>query len=232
MMTSRRWWDAAMIAVSALLVVLTTVVDQPAAGGEWGVLAALGAVLLAYVAWGRRHLNGEGSLPGLLYAGVLLVALGLGIAIDPTFAFLQIILFPTLWVLAASTRQAVLLNLLTIVPITLGYWAHFGPSGILIGFGAAVLAVAFSLSLGAWITSIERASAERARLLAELLAVQSELAAANREAGVDSERARLAREIHDTIAQSLTGLVMVAQRTGGELARVADAGGATGAAGA
>ena len=31
------------------------------------------------------------------------------------------------------------------------------------------------------------------------------------------ERGRLAREIHDTIAQSLTGLVMVAQRAGNRL---------------
>ncbi|SDR71676.1 sensor histidine kinase [Microterricola viridarii] len=222
-MTSRRWWDAAMIAVAALLIAVTVLWDQPDAGGEWGVLAVLAVVLLCYFSWGRRYIGGDGALPGLLYAGVLLVALGVGIALDPTFAFLQIILFPSLWVLSGSTRQAVVLNLLAIVPITLGYWAYFGPSGILSGLGASVLAVAFSLSLGAWITSIERSGAERARLLDELLAVQGQLAAANREVGVDSERARLAREIHDTIAQSLTGLVMVAQRTGSALARVTDA---------
>ena len=39
----------------------------------------------------------------------------------------------------------------------------------------------------------------------------------HRDAGVTDERARLAREIHDTIAQSLTGLVMVAQRAGNRL---------------
>ena len=33
-----------------------------------------------------------------------------------------------------------------------------------------------------------------------------------RQAGVNDERARMAREIHDTIAQSLTGLVVTAQR--------------------
>ncbi|WP_160329759.1 sensor histidine kinase [Microterricola viridarii] len=224
MMTSRRWWDAAMIAVTVLLIALTALFDQPVAGGEWGVLAVLAVVLICYFSWGRRTLDGSGSLPGLLYAGVLLVALGVGISFDPTFAFLQIILFPSLWVLSANTKQAVVLNLLAIVPITLGYWAYFGPTGILTGVGSGVLAVAFSLSLGAWITSIERAGTERATLLDELLAVQGQLAAANREVGVDSERARLAREIHDTIAQSLTGLVMVAQRAGGELARATDAG--------
>ncbi|AMB59639.1 hypothetical protein AWU67_13055 [Microterricola viridarii] len=213
-----------MIAVTVLLIALTALFDQPVAGGEWGVLAVLAVVLICYFSWGRRTLDGSGSLPGLLYAGVLLVALGVGISFDPTFAFLQIILFPSLWVLSANTKQAVVLNLLAIVPITLGYWAYFGPTGILTGVGSGVLAVAFSLSLGAWITSIERAGTERATLLDELLAVQGQLAAANREVGVDSERARLAREIHDTIAQSLTGLVMVAQRAGGELARATDAG--------
>src|SRR4029453_13471043 len=62
--------------------------------------------------------------------------------------------------------------------------------------------------------------AERARLLEDLQAAQGQLAAMHREAGVTAERGRLAREIHDTIAQSLTGLVMVAQRTGNRLASV------------
>jgi signal transduction histidine kinase len=56
--------------------------------------------------------------------------------------------------------------------------------------------------------------AERRRLLADLQAVQDEnagmhaqLLAQAREAGMLDERQRLAREIHDTLAQALTGIV-------------------------
>ena len=58
----------------------------------------------------------------------------------------------------------------------------------------------------------------RGQLLDALTATQAELAAANHDTGVVSERERLAREIHDTIAQSLTGIVMVSQRAQRELA--------------
>ena len=49
-------------------------------------------------------------------------------------------------------------------------------------------------------------------MLTELRAAQEEVSLLERQAGITEERARVAREIHDTIAQSLTGLVMTAQR--------------------
>ena len=75
-----------------------------------------------------------------------------------------------------------------------------------------------SLALGLWITRISDLSHERKALLDELTAAQGQLAALHRDSGVTSERERLAREIHDTIAQSLTGLVMLSQRAQRELA--------------
>jgi len=48
-----------------------------------------------------------------------------------------------------------------------------------------------------------------------------------RQAGITEERARVAREIHDTIAQSLTGLVMTAQRANSIAARAPESLGPT-----
>ena len=66
--------------------------------------------------------------------------------------------------------------------------------------GAIVLAV--------WITAIIGQSAQRRRLIEQLEAAQAELAAAERRAGVLEERQRLARDIHDTLAQGFTSIVM------------------------
>lgn len=54
----------------------------------------------------------------------------------------------------------------------------------------------------------KRASDERGRLAGELGTTRQQLAAAERQAGVLAERQRLAREIHDTLAQGFASIVM------------------------
>ena len=78
----------------------------------------------------------------------------------------------------------------------------------------AGFSVAFAIALGLWIASIVEYGEERARLLAELTAAQAEVEALSRDRGAAEERERLAREIHDTLAQTLAGLVILAERAG------------------
>ena len=54
-------------------------------------------------------------------------------------------------------------------------------------------------------------SRERAQLIEQLQAARAELAAANHAQGVVAERERMAREIHDTLAQGFTSILMLAQ---------------------
>jgi len=62
--------------------------------------------------------------------------------------------------------------------------------------------------LGVWITAIIGQSTRRRQLIEQLEATQAELAAAERRAGILEERQRLARDIHDTLAQGFTSIVM------------------------
>ena len=66
--------------------------------------------------------------------------------------------------------------------------------------------------------NISRRSEERRILIDELEETRAELAASEREAGMLAERHRLAREIHDTLAQGFTSIVMLLEATEGELA--------------
>jgi signal transduction histidine kinase len=65
--------------------------------------------------------------------------------------------------------------------------------------------------LGVWIDRVVRQSTERAELIAELEASRAEVARLSHEAGVAAERARLAGEIHDTLAQGFTSIITLLQ---------------------
>jgi signal transduction histidine kinase len=65
-----------------------------------------------------------------------------------------------------------------------------------------------AIILGVWITAIIGQSTRRRQLIEQLEATQAELAAVERRAGILEERQRLARDIHDTLAQGFTSIVM------------------------
>ncbi|MGB7342379.1 MAG: sensor histidine kinase [Phototrophicaceae bacterium] len=65
-----------------------------------------------------------------------------------------------------------------------------------------------SILVGIWISAIIDQSTQRRELIDRLEEAQSELADAKRREGILEERQRLAREIHDTLAQGFTSIVM------------------------
>ena len=81
-------------------------------------------------------------------------------------------------------------------------WSIGGVVGPLVGAGVAIL-------IGLGYQSLAREAAERELLMAELIATRDQLAATEHASGVLAERARLAREIHDTVAQGLSSIQML-----------------------
>lgn len=218
-MQNVRWWDAAAVAVAAVIVAIS-LLDPPFGADDAATWAAAGAFLLVHLAWGRRCVPVASTRRHLAVAIGYAAILAIGTTIEPSFAILQAFLYPFVWSTSPSTRSAIIANLLIAVAIVVGYAVRSWPGGLIVGTAVAALSVGFSIALGLWITRIAMYGEERARLLEELQSAQGQLASMHRDAGVADERARLAREIHDTIAQSLTGLVMVAQRTERRLAGV------------
>lgn len=216
-MQNRRWWDVAALAAASVIVLLT-LIDPPYGPPERGAWAASAVFLVVYVAYARRHVGREEFAPHLVISIAFAVILAVGASFEPSFAILQAFIYPFVWSTAPTLRSALVANGLVAAAIVVGYVARSGLEGLLAGLGVAALSVGFSVALGLWITRIAEDGDERGRLLEELQAAQGQLAAMHRDAGVTDERARLAREIHDTIAQSLTGLVMLGQRARRELA--------------
>lgn len=81
-------------------------------------------------------------------------------------------------------------------------WSLGGVIGPLVGAGVALL-------IGLGYQALAREAEQREALMRELLATRGQLAATEHESGVLAERARLAREIHDTVAQGLSSIQML-----------------------
>jgi signal transduction histidine kinase len=72
-----------------------------------------------------------------------------------------------------------------------------------------IVVIGWSVLLALYVRTIMRESAERKGLIEKLEAAQEELVKVERQAGVLEERQRMAQEIHDTLAQGFTSIVML-----------------------
>ena len=210
-MTSTRWWDIAVAGATAVSVVLL-VANRVEGARLVAALIVLAVYAAAWILVGRSAMCNRTRTR--LYVGILVVLTGLATFIHPSLATVQTITYPLVWMLLPTLRRAIVGNIAVAIAVGIGYAFSFGLTPDSAGEAAIVVALSltFSLAMGVWISRIFDVSTERQRLIDELTAAQSSLAALNRDAGVTSERERLAREIHDTIAQDLTGLVLLSQQ--------------------
>ena len=74
-----------------------------------------------------------------------------------------------------------------------------------------------SCMIGLWISKVIEQSELRAELLAELEATRQELNVAEQARGALAERERMAREIHDTLAQGFTSIAMLSEAAQAQL---------------
>lgn len=217
MVLASRWWAlglGAVVLVCAIIVILGGGATTVAGLTALGVLAAYG-VFWAVVA--RRA--SDGSALAVIVIVVTVVTAGVLTACSPVLAIFQFIAYPAVWTVARSTALAIVANVAISLSVAAGFLASLGTSPDALTQTALTqgISLAFSLVMGFWISRIAERSEERRALIERLTATQDELAVLHRDAGVTSERERLARDLHDTIAQTLTGLVMLGQQSRREL---------------
>ena len=98
------------------------------------------------------------------------------------------------------------ITVLVVVQETVGRWGTFDLANPVVWIFAVTGAA--GIILGVYIASIVRQSGERKELIDRLEVAQAELSDAVRREAVLEERQRLAREIHDTLAQGFTSIVI------------------------
>jgi DNA-binding NarL/FixJ family response regulator/signal transduction histidine kinase len=149
-----------------------------------------------------------------LWAVVVLssVLLGLAAWVAQPMGLFQVPLFTILWASAGEKAPVrVMLASALVVGATVGTGTALA-QGPITAVLRQIPVVALSVITGLWLRSSWRWSAERRTLSATLELALRAQATAEHEAGVMAERERFAREVHDTIAQSLVAIIMATER--------------------
>ncbi|MCB0077175.1 MAG: sensor histidine kinase [Anaerolineales bacterium] len=212
--TWRRWaWIWTAIFVISLAVPLGYLMwRRPApVGGTWATTILLVLLLFGWHLIGLRQRGRDSDWRNHQWQGVLYIAVGillwyLLIQQDPIFYLTLTALFALIFY-TLTPRWAVPVSILLFL---LAMWGsgwrdlHWNDPALL----SPLAGLASALLLYLWISAIIRQSAERKALIHQLEAAQAELGQAERTAGALAERQRLARDIHDTLAQGFVSVVM------------------------
>jgi signal transduction histidine kinase len=183
--------------------------------------ALIGCFVAWYAALGRRFIRQESTGPAVwmfTIGAAALIAAATAFASAASFALFALV--PMVFTIMPLVPASVVVVVLNLVPSAV-YLARTGDlRGTISGpLPPAGLVIVFSVAFAVWITRIVQQSNERAALIEELAASRAEVARLSHDAGAAAERQRLAGEIHDTIAQGLSSVVMLVQAAEADLDR-------------
>ncbi|MBE7699325.1 sensor histidine kinase [Oerskovia sp. Sa1BUA8] len=214
------WWDVGfyvVVVLSAVALLLAGVEPDRLARA----LGAIGVILLAYTFLGRRAARNRDQRLAVSYLVIMIVATDVAVIQNQLGTFLLFVAFTQIWMLSEHRWVSLTLSTLLAVGTTLALTAPYGFSRAALAEAAPQMGVAlvFSVLLGTWVGQTMLQTVRHAQLVDELKAAQAELGTVHHAAGVAAERERMAREIHDTLAQGFTSVVMLAQAASADLDR-------------
>jgi signal transduction histidine kinase len=174
------------VAGATIPIVLLTVL----AAGGWHYFSAL-----------RRPYAHRHTRPMLPWAVVVLPATALLVAMAPVYLFAASFVFAAIFVLLPS-RAAMVASLVFSALLVAPLESTLGHTFAMVMFG---LGVGSSL-LSGFIVEVVEQNRERRQTIAALREAENTISALQRDAGRHEERARIARELHDTVTQDLVGI--------------------------
>lgn len=208
-------WAWHLLLPVPLAVAIVATLADPSTGASRRAVAVAGSIAMVGWYWLLRpdlERSSEGVRRGVIWGlGSVLGWMVLVLA-HPAFFLVLFGLFPTIFATLEFRPATALAALLGLEIVIANLQA--GDPTVAELFGAmAMTAVSIGLSivLALWIHGIIDQSRDRRALIDEIEATRTELAAAERAAGIAQERGRLAAEIHDTLAQGFTSIILVLQ---------------------
>lgn len=207
-------WDAFYLTVFAAVLAIM-LVSTP--GSTLAAACALGALFPWYLLAGRPLWTRGSASPvrAAVYVVGLFALFGVAQSQNPNAWFLAFAIAPQFFSFLGARLAMVLGIAINFLAASLVVYRY--PSAAPVAFSVAAAGGGFSLFYGNWVSRIITQSAERAEIIDQLEVTRAELAAAQHEAGRLAERTRLAADIHDTLAQGFTSILMLLQAAQADL---------------
>lgn len=198
------------VLVTVLAVVVAVRALLPDGGGHGIAVVALTVVwLLVYFAGTEFPRSRSRTVPDgavWVWLAALTVVWLVLLALTPDAVYLAFGLFFVYLHLLPRPWSLVAVVAATAIGV-LGFAAHRGWSaGAVVG---PVLGALVAIGIGLGYQALHREAVERERLIDELIGTRAILAEQERTAGKLAERERLAKEIHDTVAQGLSSIQLL-----------------------
>ncbi|MFG1623104.1 histidine kinase [Kribbella sp. NPDC049227] len=212
----RRWQPLGLLVLGTLLSAATVELIMPTAARQTTAAALVVAAVLLQLWWGDRTRVGPSRLSVTYYAIRYVIGFALTL-MNPFFAFYAVAGYFDAEELIPGRRWRRVALFACSIPV-----AGAQTSGIPVDGGMKWIVFAVLLAGNNVMLTLvvhfseqeEQRSRGRAATIVELqqardenAALQAQLLVQAREAGIADERRRLAAEIHDTIAQGLTGII-------------------------
>jgi signal transduction histidine kinase len=204
------WWELYFAVIAVAVVAATLAIDGHPLGRREVAAAAIAAMALLHVLAGRRTVvDRVEDWRAVLVAIGHLALFAVAVAAVPFTTWLLFAIIPLFFQLLPMRPAFLLVVLVNLVTpaVDLVEAPAMVPADLLI----AAISAATGVWLGFWIFRVIEQSVERAALIDELEASRAEVARLSHLSGVAAERARLAGEIHDTLAQGFTSIITLLQ---------------------
>jgi len=201
------WFDGyfAVVGVGVAAFVLQTAAS---AARGWGAVGLLGGIAVLYVLVGRRFMRDEEpGWNGVVYLGGAFVMYVGAVSLVGSASFALFALCPQCFMTLPAAWGVAAATAFTAVHVIVLWSVERDPGLIAEVLPSAVVVVVVTSIVGIWSQRILAQSDERAALIRELAASRAEVG----RLGMLAERQRLAGDIHDTIAQGLSSVVMLIQ---------------------
>ena len=212
-------WDAYVVGMCTAAAAGVLMLDHRFPGNVPVALTALSGIVVCVLAFGRRVIHaGEFDWRILLFLAtviglwiVALTASSVAVAAVPA-------IYPLVFASLPLPAALVVTTVVNVVPLGLAllfYGTRWPDLPLAVAFTLVGLIAAPVIGITIMTSTNQRT--RLAELVTELASTRAESARLSREAGAAAERERLAREIHDTLAQGFTSIVALAQAVEPEL---------------